>query len=62
MSLSCYVSWTTSAAANSEVPFGVGGYQFRIVDAGQVTMHKVHVLGMHAATADRLPAIAESIP
>jgi len=58
MTLSCYVSWTTSVAANSEVQFGVGGYQFRIVDANQVTTHKVHVLGMHAATAYQIKAVS----
>lgn len=58
MTLSCYVSWTTSAAANSEVQFGVGGYQFRIVDDTQVTSHKVHVVGMHATTAYRIKAVS----
>ena len=60
MTLSCYVSWTTSAAANSEVQFGVSGYQFRIVDDTQVTAHKVHVVGMHAQTAYDIKAISTS--
>ncbi len=58
MTLSCYVSWTTSAAANSEVQFGVGGYQFHVVDSAQVTSHKVHVIGMHAATAYQIKAVS----
>ena len=58
MSLSCYVSWTTSVAANSEVQFGAGGYQLRIVDSAQVTAHKVHVLGMHAQTAYQIKAVS----
>ena len=58
MSLSCYVSWTTSVAANSEVQFGTGGYQLRVVDSAQVTTHRVHVLGMHAATAYQIKAVS----
>jgi hypothetical protein len=58
MTLSCYVSWTTSASANSEVQFGVGGYQFHVVDDAQVTMHKVHVVGMHAETAYQIKAVS----
>ncbi len=58
MSLSCYVSWTTSVAANSEVQFGAGGYQLRVVDSAQVTTHRVHVLGMHAATAYQIKAVS----
>ncbi len=60
MTLSCYVSWTTSAAASSEVQFGTGGYQLRIVDTAQVTSHKVHVVGMHAETAYQIKAISTS--
>jgi len=58
MSLSCYVSWTTTVAASSEVQFGVGGYQLRIVDSSQVTTHKVHVVGMHAQIGYQLKAIS----
>ena len=58
MTLSCYVSWTTSVAANSEVQFGAGGYQFHIVDSNQVTSHKVHVVGMHAQTAYQIKAVS----
>ena len=58
MTLSCYVSWTTSAAASSEVQFGVGGYQLRVLDSSQVTSHKVHVVGMHAETAYQIKAIS----
>lgn len=58
MSLSCYVSWTTSDPANSEVQFGVGGYQFRVVDAEEVTEHRVHVVGMHAETTYGIKAVS----
>jgi hypothetical protein len=58
MSLACYVSWTTDQAANSEVQFGLGGYQLHIVDPAQVTDHKVYVLGMHAQTAYRIKAVS----
>jgi hypothetical protein len=58
MTLSCYVSWTTSAAASSEVQFGAGGYQLHVVDANLVTSHRVHVVGMHAETAYQIKAIS----
>jgi len=58
MTLSAYVSWTTSEAANSEVQFGVDGYQFRIVDPNEVTEHRVHVLGMHAETDYSIKAVS----
>jgi len=60
MTLSCYVSWTSSEAANSEVQFGTGGYQLRIVDANAVTAHKVHVVGMHPETAYMIKAVSTS--
>jgi len=60
MSLSCYVSWTTSEAASSEVEFGVGGYQFRVVDETLATEHRVHVVGMHAETAYDIKAVSTS--
>lgn len=46
--LSCYVSWKTDLAANSEVQFGQDTYQFRIVSAAETTDHRVLVIGMHA--------------
>ncbi len=58
MSLSCYVSWTTSEPANSEVQFGVGGYQLRVVDTREVTEHRVHVVGMHAETTYSIKAVS----
>lgn len=58
MTLSAYVSWTTSEAANSEVQFGVDGYQFRIVDPNEVTEHRVHVVGMRAETEYSIKAIS----
>jgi len=60
MSLSCYVSWTTSEAANSAVEFGVDGYQFRVVDDALATEHRVHVVGMHAETAYDIKAVSTS--
>ncbi|HWP07765.1 MAG TPA: aryl-sulfate sulfotransferase [Polyangiaceae bacterium] len=56
--LSCYVSWTTDAAATSTVQFGVGGYQWEISDATPVTEHKVLVIGMHAAQMYMVKAIS----
>jgi len=58
MTLSAYVSWTTSEAANSEVQFGIDGYQFRIVDPNEVTEHRVHVVGMHAETEYAIKAVS----
>jgi len=60
MTLSCYVSWTTSEAANSEVDFGIDGYQFRVVDKTTATDHKVHVVGMHPQTAYKIKAVSTS--
>ena len=60
MTLSAYVSWTTSEAANSEVQFGIDGYQFRIVDPSEVTEHRVHVVGMRAETAYAIKAVSTS--
>jgi Arylsulfotransferase (ASST) len=56
--LSCYVSWTTDVAANSEVDFGAGQYQFRIVQADQVTQHRVLVIGMYATTDYMIQAVS----
>lgn len=58
MGLGCYVSWTTELAANSEVQFGVAGYQFHIVDTAAVTKHRVYVLGMHAQTTYQIKAVS----
>ncbi len=58
MSLGCYVSWTTSEPAHSEVQFGVGGYELRIVDSELVTEHRVHVVGMHAETSYAIRAVS----
>ena len=58
MTLSAYVSWTTSEAANSEVQFGIDGYQYRIVDPNEVTEHRVHVVGMHPETAYSIKAVS----
>ena len=58
MTLGCYVSWTTSVPANSEVQFGVAGYQLHTVDATLATDHKVYVVGMHAKTAYQIKAVS----
>ncbi len=60
MTLSCFVTWTTSEPANSEVQFGVGGYQLHVVDSELVTEHRVHVIGMHPETAYDLKAVSTS--
>ena len=56
--LSVYVNWTTATPMNSEVQFGVGGYQFRIRDSTEVTSHNVLVIGMHAETTYLIKAIS----
>lgn len=58
MSLGAYVSWTTTEPANSEVQFGVDGPTFRVVDASEVTEHRVHVIGMHAETSYEIKAVS----
>jgi hypothetical protein len=58
--LSCYVSWTTNAAASSIVQFGQNGYQWEISDTAQVTTHKVLVIGMHAQQTYQIKAISGS--
>ena len=58
MTISCFVSWTTAAAATSEVDFGEGSYQFRIRDAAMVTAHRVLVIGMHAEKAYKIRAVS----
>ncbi len=58
--LSCYVSWTTAAPADSTVQFGVGGYQWEISDATMVTDHKVLVIGMRASQMYSIKAISGS--
>lgn len=60
ISVSCYVNWTTSEPANSEVQFGVDGYEFRIVDSQEVTEHRVLVIGMHAETNYMLRAVSSN--
>ena len=58
--LSVYVNWTTESPMDSEVQFGVGGYQFRIRDHTEVTNHQVLVIGMHAETTYRIRAISSN--
>jgi hypothetical protein len=60
MTLSCYVSWSTSEPASSEVQFGVGGYALHIVDAALTTEHRVHVVGMHPETKYSIKAVSTS--
>jgi hypothetical protein len=61
MSLSCYVSWTTNEAANSEVQFGIDGYTLHIVDINPTTTHEVHVVGMHPEQAYKIKAVSTSL-
>jgi hypothetical protein len=58
--IACYVSWTTDVAASSEVQFGAGEYQFRIVHDEPVTAHRVLVIGMHASTDYLIKAVSTS--
>ena len=58
MTLSCYVSWTTTEAAASEVDFGEANYTFRIRDAALVTEHKLLVIGMHAEKPYKIRAVS----
>ncbi|HWP04753.1 MAG TPA: aryl-sulfate sulfotransferase [Polyangiaceae bacterium] len=60
MSLSAYVSWTSSEAASSEVQFGTDGYTLHVVDTKQATDHKVHVVGMHPETSYKIKAVSTS--
>jgi len=46
--ISAYASWTTDEPGNSEVQFGIGDVEFRIVSDELVTEHRVLVIGMHA--------------
>ena len=56
--LSCFVNWTTSAAASSVVQFGAGKYEWEIADTAAVTTHRVLVIGMHAQQAYQIKAIS----
>jgi len=59
--LSCFVSWTTDVAADSEVQFGSDGqYQFQIVADESVTQHSVLVIGMHADTDYLIKAVSKN--
>src|SRR5688500_829562 len=58
MTISCFVSWTTTEPATSEVQFGEGGYDFRIFDDTLVTDHRVLVIGMHATSAYQIKAMS----
>jgi hypothetical protein len=60
MTISCFVSWTTTEPANSEVDFGESSYSFRIRDATLTTDHRVLVIGMHAETAYKIKAVSAS--
>lgn len=56
--LSCYVSWKTDVAANSEVQFGQGTYQFHIVSDVGTTAHRVLVIGMRAEKKYLIKAVS----
>jgi hypothetical protein len=58
MTISCFVSWTTTEAASSEVDFGEADYQFRIKDATPTMQHRVLVIGMHAEKTYKLKAVS----
>jgi hypothetical protein len=56
--LSCYVSWKTDVAADSEVQFGQSTYQFRIVSDEGTTDHHVLVIGMRAEKKYLIKAVS----
>ncbi|HEY5452430.1 MAG TPA: aryl-sulfate sulfotransferase, partial [Polyangia bacterium] len=57
--LSCYVSWKTTAPAESVVQFGVGNpTQWEISDAATVTDHRVLIIGMRANQTYAIKAIS----
>lgn len=58
--LSVYVDWTTETPMDSEVQFGVNGYQFRIHDNTAVMDHRILVIGMHAETTYRIRATSSN--
>jgi hypothetical protein len=58
MTISCFVSWTTTEAASSEVDFGEADYTFRIQDATPAMQHRVLVIGMHAQKTYKLKAVS----
>ena len=58
--LSCFVSWTTDLAANSEVQFGAGAVQFHIVSDQAVNFHRVLVIGMYAQTDYVIKAVSKN--
>lgn len=58
MTISCFVSWTTTEAASSEVDFGESDYAFRIKDATPTMQHRVLVIGMHAQKAYKIKAVS----
>jgi hypothetical protein len=56
--LSCYVSWKTDVAADSEVQFGQDTYQFHIVSDEGTTDHRVLVIGMRAEKKYLIKAVS----
>ena len=58
--LSVFVDWPTDSPMDSEVQFGVNGYQFRIHDDTEVTSHRILVIGMHAETTYQIRAISSN--
>jgi Arylsulfotransferase (ASST) len=60
MTISCFVSWTTAEAADSEVDFGESTYTFRLRDATPTMQHRVLVIGMHAQTAYKIKAVSST--
>ena len=56
--LSCFVNWTTDVESDSEVQFGVDGYQFHMVIDESVRSHRLLVIGMHAETDYHIRAVS----
>ncbi len=58
--IACFVSWTSNVASTSEVQFGLGGLQFRILDDAVTTQHRVLVIGMRAQSTYQIRAVSVS--
>jgi hypothetical protein len=58
MTISCFVSWTTTEPATSIVEFGQGGYEYRITHSELVTDHRVLVIGMNAQKSYQVRAVS----
>ncbi len=58
--LSATVTWTTDVPGTSEVQFGIGEPEFRILSGEATTEHAVLVIGMHAQSDYLLRAVSSN--